>query len=150
MANTFRCTIVSPADKLLEEQITYASIPLWDGLMGILPGRAPIVASLGTGELRVDFPGDANAAGGSRSYFVDGGVCKMSEGSLTLIAETAVPAESLVLSDCKAELQEAEAVRASEEGDHEARRIAHERRTQAIQAARAKVRLAESRVGKGI
>lgn len=150
MANTFRCTIVSPADKLLEEQITYASIPLWDGLMGILPGRAPIVASLGTGELRVDFAGDGAAAGGSRSYFVDGGVCKMSEGSLTLIAVTAVPAESLVLTDCKAELQEAESARASEEGDHEARRIANERRTQAIQAARAKVRLAESRVGKGI
>ncbi len=150
MANTFRCTIVSPADKLLEEEITYASIPLWDGLMGILPGRAPIVASLGTGELRVDFPNDGSAAGGSRSYFVDGGVCKMSEGSLTLIAETAVPAESLVLTDAQNELKQAEATPLSTDGDLETRRVAQERRTHAIHAARAKVRLAESRVGKGI
>ncbi len=149
MANTFRCTIVSPTDQLLDGEITYASIPLWDGLMGVLPGRAPIVASLGTGELRVDFPSEGSAAGGSRSYFVDGGVCKMSDGTLTLIAENAVPAEALVLADCKSELQEAETTK-PEASDQEARRIAHERRSHAIHAARAKVRLAESRVGKGI
>ena len=61
VAATFRCTIVSPTNQLLDGEITYASIPLWDGLMGILPGRAPIVASLGTGELRVDFPAEGAA-----------------------------------------------------------------------------------------
>lgn len=150
MAKTFACTIVSPTEKVHDADVTYASIPLWDGLMGIMPGRAPIVAALGTGELRVDFPSDGAAAGGSRSFFIDGGVCKMGDGRLTIVAETAIPAERLAVGDARAELAKAESVPSASDGDADARRVARERREHAIRAARAKLRLAESRVGKGI
>jgi len=150
MPKTFRCTIVSPTEQHLDEEVTYASIPLWDGLMGVLPGRAPIVANLGSGELRIDFPDEGSAAGGSRSYFIDGGVCKMGEKGLTLLAQVAIPAECLVVADAQAELKEAEARRIDDAGDPESRRIARERRDHEIHAARAKARLAQARVGKGI
>ena len=41
-AKSFTCRLVTPTAKLIDEQVTYANIPLWDGLMGILPGYATI------------------------------------------------------------------------------------------------------------
>ena len=52
MAKTFRCKLVTPSSALLDGQVSYANVPVWDGLMGIQPGRAPILARLGLGELR--------------------------------------------------------------------------------------------------
>ncbi len=150
MAKTFTCTIVSPTEQLLDDEVTFASIPLWDGLMGVLPGRAPLVAALGTGALRIDFPNEGGAEGGSRYYFIDGGVCKMGDGKLTIVAESAIPAERLVTAEAREELQQAESMRIEDETDPEKRRVARERRAHAIEAARQKLRLAESRAGKGI
>ncbi len=39
---TFRCKVVTPTASLLDEPVAYASVPAWDGLFGVLPGRAPI------------------------------------------------------------------------------------------------------------
>jgi hypothetical protein len=49
---TFRCRLITPAAQLLDAPVTYASIPAWDGLFGVLVNRAPIVAKLGVGVAR--------------------------------------------------------------------------------------------------
>ena len=54
-ANSFQCRLITPTAKVLDEAVVYASVPAWDGLMGVLPNRAPIVAKLGLGELRLQF-----------------------------------------------------------------------------------------------
>lgn len=149
-AKTFHCEIVTPGEKLLDEEVTYASIPAWDGLFGVLPGRAPIVASLGAGELRVDFPEKQGAAGGSRSYFIDGGVCRMSGGRLTIIAEAATPAERLTVGDAEAELREAEARQVPADLTGEVRRTQTEQIRHQRQAARARLRLARQHAGQPI
>lgn len=146
-SKTIKCTLVTPEDKLLDEQVTYASIPAWDGLFGVLPGRAPIVARLGTGELRLAFP-ETTAAGGERSYFINGGFVKMASDTLTILAEHAVPAENLVESEVKAEVTEADAlVPASDAVDATAE---VERIRIAREAARAKLAIARKYRGSGI
>ena len=146
MPDTFHCRLVTPDAELIAEPVTYASVPAWDGLMGFQPGRAPIVARLGMGELRLDFP--AAKGRGSRHYFVDQGFLKMGDGELTILAEKAVPAEHLVEQDAKAELAAAEARAVpSDAADPLAAQdaIAHEKN-----AARTKLRLAQNIKVKGI
>lgn len=104
---TFRCQLVTPNAKLLDEQVTYANVPAWDGLFGVMPGRAPMLAQLGLGELTVQFP-DSTGKGGDRSYVIDGGFVKMAGDTLTVLAEAAFPAEELTESDAKAELATAQ------------------------------------------
>lgn len=149
-AKTFRCKVVTPKEKLMDADAIYASIPAWDGLFGVLPGRAPIVANLGTGELRVDFPGQDGSEGGSRSFYVDGGVCQMGREELTIIAEHAVPAERLTVSDVEAELREAEARQVPGDLDMEARRVQAEHLRQNRRSAEVKLRIARQHAGRAI
>ena len=104
MAKTFRCTIVTPAASILDEDVTYASFPAWDGQMGMMPGRSPLLSKLGVGSLRLDLP-----AGGSRWFLLDSGFAQVQEGSLTLLTERATPAEELSLQQAEQELTEASA-----------------------------------------
>jgi F-type H+-transporting ATPase subunit epsilon len=105
LAKTFRCRLITPTAQVLDEQVTYASVPAWDGLFGVLPDRAPIVAKLGLGELRLDYDGK----GASKSFLVEDGFVQMIENRLTVLATKAIPVESLSETEAKAELAEAEA-----------------------------------------
>ncbi len=105
---TFRCQLVTPNAKLLDDDVTYANVPAWDGLFGVMPGRAPMLAQLGLGQLTVTFP-DTTGKGGERSYVIDGGFVKMSDNTLTILAEAAFPAEEITETAAKAEIAEAEA-----------------------------------------
>jgi F-type H+-transporting ATPase subunit epsilon len=102
-AKTFRCKLITPEARVLDEDCTYVQLPLHDGQAGILPMRAPLMAKIGLGELRVDL-----AAGGSRSYLIEDGFAQMVGDSLTLLAERAAPVESLSEEDARAELAAAE------------------------------------------
>lgn len=145
---TIQCTVVTPTKSLLNERITYASIPAWDGLFGAMHGSSPLVAKLGIGELRLDFPDTEKAKGGSRSYYIDGGFAKMSDEGLTILAETAIPVEALAESEAEAELAGAMARRAdvtAPDAAEQADRIARDR-----ERARAKLRLARDARQRGI
>jgi len=104
LAKSFRCRLVTPTASVFDESVAYASIPAWDGLFGVLPGRAPILARVGAGELRIDFPDAGSAEGGSRSYFVEGGFVQMAGEQLTVLAERATPVEQLSAADAQKEL----------------------------------------------
>lgn len=145
MASTsFRCRLVTPTAALLDERAVYASVPAWDGLFGVQPGRAPLLSRLGTGELRLDFPSQGSAAGGSRKYVVDGGFVKMEGEELTILAERAVAAETLTVQDAEAELKSVEAKAPAGAGAE--REAQASRRQRDLQFARLKVRAAS---GKG-
>ncbi len=106
---TFRCRLITPEAQVLDTDVTYASIPAWDGLMGFQPGRAPIVAKLGMGELRLDFPDVGQARGGSRYFFIEDGFVQMVSDRLTILARQAAPMEQLTEADAEAELAAARA-----------------------------------------
>ncbi len=146
---TFLCKLVTPTAKLLDEPVTYASVPAWDGLFGVLPNRAPIVAKLGLGELKLDFPDKGGPHnGGSRSYLLEDGFVQMVENRLTVLAGKAIPVETLNLAEAQAELSAAIAQKPS--GETPIARQASSEKIQKAQAlAREKVRLART-ADKGI
>ena len=85
MAKTFRCRLITPVAQVLDEQVVHAYVPAWDGYFGVLVDRAPIVAKLGKGELRQDYPGGA----ASKSFQVEDGFVQMINNRLTVLATKA-------------------------------------------------------------
>lgn len=110
MATSFQCTLVTPERQLVDQSVTYASIPAWDGLMGIEPQRAPLMVKLGAGALRLD-----DEAGQSEMYYVAGGFAQMKDNRLTLIADAAIPADQIDKAAAQAELTAALALDAAGE-----------------------------------
>jgi F-type H+-transporting ATPase subunit epsilon len=146
VAKSFRCRLVTPTASLVDEQVVYASIPAWDGLMGVLPGRAPILARLGLGELKLDFADSAKGAGGSRTFVVDGGFLRMAGDSLTLLAERAFAAESITASEVEAEMKQIDARQLPAAGGERAAALDKQRHDKAL----AELKLKTARALKGI
>ncbi|MBX3375759.1 MAG: F0F1 ATP synthase subunit epsilon [Phycisphaeraceae bacterium] len=142
-ARSFRCRLITPVAQVLDEQAVSAVVPAWDGLFGVLPNRAPIVAKLGLGELQIKFADSDKGKGGSRSFLVEDGFVQMVDNKLTILAAKAIPTESLSESDAQAELKEAESRRPEKAGD--AQRLTADK-----DRARAKLRLAQKASGRGI
>jgi len=46
--------ILTPEEVLYEGQVLWVEVPLEDGLLGVWPGHAPLVAALGEGVVRYD------------------------------------------------------------------------------------------------
>lgn len=143
---TFRCRLITPAAQVFDEPATYASIPAWDGLFGVLPNRAPIVAKLGLGELRIEFANKSGPQGAEKSFLVEDGFVQMVNNRLTILAAKAQPVASLNSAEAQAELAAAERKTVSET-DPTKRKIETERLRKERDRARAKVRLARGRAG---
>ena len=45
--------VVTPEATVLDEQVDFVALPLYDGEIGIAPGRSPMIGRLGYGELRL-------------------------------------------------------------------------------------------------
>ena len=104
MSKPFRCSIVTPTQTVLDEEVLYASVPAWDGQLGVMAGASPLLTKLGVGSLRVNLH-----AGGDRWYLLDGGFAQIEPDKLNLISEAAIPADELNLQEAEAELAEANA-----------------------------------------
>jgi len=107
MTDSLSVCLVTPSKQVLDEQVTYASVPAWDGQMGMAPRRAAIVMKLGDGPLRLDF-----AEGGSRWFFIAGGFAQMRNNRLTLLSDEAVGAEDIVAGNAQKDFEQAQQVKA--------------------------------------
>ncbi|HSS79026.1 MAG TPA: ATP synthase F1 subunit epsilon [Thermoanaerobaculia bacterium] len=87
--DTFHCSVITPERAVLETDATFVAFPAWDGEVGILRDRAPLLFKMGTGELRVESPE------GNQTLFVDGGFAQMVDNKLTLLTEQAKKIEEI-------------------------------------------------------
>ena len=88
-AGSLQCIIVTPEATALETSADFVALPLFDGEAGILPGRAPLIGSLGYGELRV------RSGGVTRRFYVDGGFVQVVDNVISVLTNRAIPAEKL-------------------------------------------------------
>jgi len=100
---TFRCTVITPNEQVLDKEVTAAVLPAWDGQIGLLKHRAPLLVKLGFGTLRLD------SDGLSEQLFVGGGFAQMKGDQLTVLTDEAMPASQINAVDAQAALNEAEA-----------------------------------------
>jgi F-type H+-transporting ATPase subunit epsilon len=84
-----QCMIVTPEITVLDQAVDFVAIPLYDGELGVLPGRSPLVARLGYGELRTQ------TGSTTSSYYVDGGFLQINRDVVSVLTHRAVPAERI-------------------------------------------------------
>ena len=95
------CVVVTPERAVLDARVDFVALPMYDGELGVLPGRAPLIGRLGYGELRT------KTAEVIRRYFVDGGFAQVRRDVVTVLTQRAIPAQQL---DAAAAARELEAV----------------------------------------
>ena len=88
-ANELQLVLVTPERILLDEPVRGLQFPLFDGQIGILPGRAPMVGRLGYGELKI------TTAGGEKSYYVDGGFVQVKESVVSILTNRSITSDEI-------------------------------------------------------
>jgi F-type H+-transporting ATPase subunit epsilon len=84
-----QCVVVTPERALLDEPADFVAVPMYDGELGVLPGRAPLIGRLGYGELRV------RRGGHVKRFFVDGGFVQVRGNVVSVLTPRASRAEEI-------------------------------------------------------
>src|SRR3954454_13705374 len=96
------CVVVTPEKAVLDQICEFVAVPMYDGELGVLPGRLPLIGRLGSGELRT--------TKGNRvhRYFVDGGFVQIKNNIVTVLTSKAQRAEEINVAAAEAALKAAQ------------------------------------------
>jgi F-type H+-transporting ATPase subunit epsilon len=136
---TIRLEIVTPERLVYEDDVDAVTLPGSEGELGVLPHHAPLVTTLGVGELRI------RKAGVEENFAIVGGFLQVRPDRVVVMAETADMASEIDLE--KAQEARREAERALESGYQEGADLASARA--ALQQALLRIRVAERRHREG-
>jgi F-type H+-transporting ATPase subunit epsilon len=125
-----QCVVVTPEKTLFDETVDFVAMPLYDGELGVLPGRSPLIGRLGYGELRTSSEETV------KRYFLDGGFAQVRDDVVTILTNRAVPAEDLNPASALADLEKASHTEALTEHDQS-------EKTKAVARSRAMLRVAK-------
>jgi len=125
----FHCKVVTPERVVLDTEAEFVALPAWDGEIGVLRHRAPLMVKLGIGILRV-----TTTADGPQQMAIDGGLAEMVDNHLSVLTEGARFAADL---DREEVVTALEAAQASEAHDP----VAVAQRADAIARAKAQLKL---------
>ncbi|HID24321.1 MAG TPA: F0F1 ATP synthase subunit epsilon [Planctomycetaceae bacterium] len=106
-----RLVVVTPETTVLDQPVQALRFPLYDGQIGVLPGRAPLVGRLGYGELKV------TTAEGDRSYFIDGGFVQVKGAVVSILTARSIPADQIDVDEAQQQLAQAFERRATTEAE---------------------------------
>jgi F-type H+-transporting ATPase subunit epsilon len=98
-----KCVVVTPERALLEVHADSVVLPMYDGEMGILPGRAPLIGRLGFGEMRI------RQGERLRYLYVDGGFVQVRANEVTVLTARALDADEIKPDAARQALQSAQA-----------------------------------------
>jgi F-type H+-transporting ATPase subunit epsilon len=131
--------IVTPERLAYSDTVDSVVLPGSEGELGVLPHHAPLVSTLGIGELRI------RRGGLEESFAIVGGFLQVRPDKVVVMAETADMASEIDLE--KAQEARREAERALESGYHEGADLSTARA--ALQQALLRIRVAERRYREG-
>ena len=95
------CVVVTPETTALDEKADFVALPLFDGEIGIAPGRSPMIGRLGYGELRIKTGSTVSR------YYVDGGFVQVADNVVSVLTNRAIPAGELDAGSTQQQLDEA-------------------------------------------
>ncbi|QJW93062.1 FoF1 ATP synthase subunit delta/epsilon [Frigoriglobus tundricola] len=84
-----RCVVVTPEKAVMDEIADLVILPMFDGELGVMPGRAPLIGRLGAGELRL------TETGAVKRWFVEAGFVQVRANVVTVLTANAKPAETV-------------------------------------------------------
>lgn len=124
--------VVTQEKTLLDERVDFVSLPLYDGELGVLPGRTPLIGRLGFGELRTRRDDLVHR------YFLDSGFAQIRDNVVTVLTSRALAIEAIDTTAAARELEKAQEKSAI--SDHE-----FAEKSRAVARARAMVRVGKHR-----
>jgi len=95
------CIVVTPERTELDAQCESLKLPMYDGELGILPGRAPMVGRIGFGLLKLQ------SATGEQSWFVEGGFVQVTRDGVYVLTNRLRKPEQIDRKSAEEELQKA-------------------------------------------
>ena len=110
-ATELRLVLVTPETTLLDQLVRSIQFPLYDGQIGILPGRAPLVGRLGLGELKY------TSSKGEGSYFIDGGFVQIKGQVVSVLTHKAIASNAITVAQGEQELAAAQAIEAKTDAE---------------------------------
>ena len=131
--------IVTPERLAYSDEVDSVQLPGIEGELGVLPHHAPLVSTLGVGELRI------RKGGSEESFAIVGGFLQVLPTKVVVLAETADMASEIDLE--KAQEARREAEKALESGYHEGADLSTARA--ALQTALLRERVAQRRHREG-
>ena len=131
--------IVTPERLAFSGSVDSVQLPGSEGELGVLPHHAPLIATLGTGELRI------RHGGSDESFAVFGGFVQVLPDKVVVLAESADLASEIDLE--RAHEARRDVQRAIESGYHEGSDLATARAT--LQRELIRIRVAERRHHEG-
>lgn len=90
MSDKISFDLVSPERLLLSAEAEMVTLPGTEGYFGVLAGHAPVISTLRPGV--IDVKGGPE---GGRRFFVSAGFAEVTAEKLTVLAEEAIPMESV-------------------------------------------------------
>lgn len=133
---TLQVVVVTPERAVLDQAADFVSLPMFDGELGVLPGRAALIGRLGIGEMRVK-RGDHVTR-----LFIDGGFAQVRGDTVSVLTPSAQTGEEIKPGAVREALAAANAAKATTPDQ-----LAD--REKAKQRARARLRVAGQRATAG-
>jgi F-type H+-transporting ATPase subunit epsilon len=103
MTSELKCIVVTPEKTVRETAADFVALPLFDGEIGIAPGRAAMIGRLGYGEMRI------RRGEKTDRYYVEGGFVEVLDGTVSVLTNRAVPTEELDEAVAREQLETARA-----------------------------------------
>lgn len=129
MAKSFKCSVITPEGTVFDGDAEFVAIPAYDGELGILRDRAPLLAKLGAGELRVETQGQR------QSWFIEGGFAQVLDNVVSVLTQKAIAPDRIDVEKASAQLQEAHGMKTTDD-------VAAKRKAAMEASARAQLRMA--------
>jgi F-type H+-transporting ATPase subunit epsilon len=104
---TLHVVLVTPERAVMAESVDFVALPMYDGELGVLPGRAALIGRLGPGELRV------RQGQTTRRAFVDGGFVQVRSDVVTVLTPRALKVEEIDVAAARAVLEAGRAAAAT-------------------------------------
>ena len=93
--------VITPERTEIEKEVDSLVVPMFDGQLGVLSGRAPMIGRLGYGTLV------ARTGNETESFFVDGGFVQCEQNVVSLLTARAIPVSDIDVSEAEKALEAA-------------------------------------------
>ena len=129
-----QCVVVTPERALLDVPADFVALPMYDGELGVLPGRSPLIGRLGFGDLRI--------RKGERTthLYVEGGFVQVRANTVTVLTSRALKPSEINPDTAEQALEKASEAQKKASGSE-----AQEAQLLNQQKARAQLRVAQHR-----
>ena len=111
MPSVFQCSLITPEGSVYDGPADFLVIPAYDGELGIMYDRAPLLTRLGAGRLRITHDKEEHV------WFVDGGFAQVLDNKATVLTQRAVEPSHIDREKARAQLAQAHALKPTQESE---------------------------------